>query len=401
MEYHQTFIGAAVAISLLAAGAGAMAAITTPWSSPFEDDVGLEGPVRADLDYGANSRLEQASVDPAVEFPEALSELPNPPTHLAVDPKTGDLWFVLFQYNGETNDLYRYRSDTQSLTKQSVPAGTGSELFSAIAVDSRGHVISAEGDVVLDVDPAGTYRTLSLPPPVNLAKRPGWDGTYVIDMALSDTGRVYLTRMNTAAVTELDLGTGATREIPVPASLGQLHYIELSGTEIWMTTWADTATAPVQAAVLSLDDGGIHPVAAKGIAFGAARDGTMYLSTQGSSSLARADAKGATPVTIPAEKTSLSGLRDYLAVDDSRRRVWMAGGGGITSLEISSSATEYYDLPVTAGVVPFSIPASCPGGCDFRPRDEITQVGGIAIAPNGDLFFSDMSFNRIGIVHPR
>jgi hypothetical protein len=127
----------------------------------------------------------------------------------------------------------------------------------------------------------------------------------------------------------------------------------------------------------------------------------MYLSTQGSSSLARADAKGATPVTIPAEKTSLSGLRDYLAVDDSRSRVWMAGGAGITSLEISSGATEYYDLPVTAGVVPFSIPASCPGGCDFRPRDEITQIGGIAIAPNGDLFFSDKSFNRIGIVHPR
>jgi hypothetical protein len=152
MRRPRQFLVALLTVSLLSAGAGVFVAATTPWKSPVEQAVNRVGDrAQADLDYGTNERLEPPSVDPNVEFPEALAELPNPPTHLAVDTKTGDLWFLLFRYDGRTNDLYHYKSSDQTVDKRPIPASTGSEFFSAIAIDSRGHVISAEGDVVLDI----------------------------------------------------------------------------------------------------------------------------------------------------------------------------------------------------------------------------------------------------------
>jgi hypothetical protein len=79
------------------------------------------------------------------------------------------------------------------------------------------------------------------------------------------------------------------------------------------------------------------------------------------------------------------------------------------SIELETGRDEYYPLPSTAETLPASIPfpwylVNCP-----TPREEgclprypsFTNVDGIAVAPNGDLYFADATFNRIGIVHPR
>lgn len=81
----------------------------------------------------------------------------------------------------------------------------------------------------------------------------------------------------------------------------------------------------------------------------------------------------------------------------------MAGlGSGIVSVDSSTGGVEYYPLPSWATTQPFSIPAGCAArGTCSPPRPAFTGVGGIAVAPNGDLFFSDQLYNRIGIVHPR
>jgi len=395
-------LAAGLGLSLIAAGAGVVVAVTTPWSSPAEEvfDTANE-PAVADLDYGANSRLEPASADPDVEFPSVLSELPNPPTHLAVNPD-GDLWFLMFTYDGTANDLYRFSAEKGTLESQAIPASTGSELYSDIAVDSRGHVISAEGNVVLDIDPGGGYKALPLPAPVNVTIQSGREGTYVIDMALSRDDKAYLTRMNTAAITELNIRTGETREIPVPVELGQFYYIALAGDDIWMTTWADTEQVPTQTAVLSLANGEVQGVSTKSVAFGADQHGRVYASTQGGSGLMWADSKGATQVSVPGSARSLSGLLDFIVVDDERGRVWTAGGEGITSRDVSSGKTDHYILPIIDNAVPIHIPSSCLGvKCDFTPKTEITHVGGIAVAPNGDVYFSDKGYNRIGVIHPR
>lgn len=92
-----------------------------------------------------------------------------------------------------------------------------------------------------------------------------------------------------------------------------------------------------------------------------------------------------------------------LAADKQRGRIWMAGGGsGIVALDQSTGAVEYYALPSAAESPTAHVPVGCEdyGGCP-PPRPTFTSVDGIAVAPNGDLYFSDGTYNRIGIVHPR
>jgi hypothetical protein len=342
-------------------------------------------------------------VDENVEFPPALSDLPNPPSQLAVDRKSGDLWFVMFLYGGGTNDLYHYSAADGTLEKRPIPASTGSEFFSAIAVDARGHVILAEGDTVLDIDPEGDYKALPLPAPANFARQPGWDGTYVIDMALSEDGKAYLTRMNTAAVTEVNIASGEVREIPVPPRFGQMYFLELAEGSIWMTGWVDTAAAPSQTIILDLKTGDAESQGMKTAALAAAPGGEVYLSRTDGAGLSRAAAAGSRVDSLAADEGVLGRGLYFLAVDAGGSTVWMAAdsSGAIVSLESSSGASARYDLPSWNKTTWISVPIACIVQPCPTPRGSVTRLGDIAVAPNGDLYFSDMSFNRIGVVHPR
>lgn len=211
-------------------------AVTDRGSDPSASESTSGQDVPPDLD--ANGRLEppDSESDPNIDYPESMSELLFPPSDLAVDPNSGDLWFVGFTYNGETNDLYHYTPGDDKVERHEIPASNGSQFFSDIAVNSQGEVIVAEGGHVLIVEPNGEYRDLPLPPPENHAQRKGWEGTYVIDMELVGDDVAYITRMNTAAITELDLRDGGVTEIPLDSSLGQFQEIALAGDQLWMTT---------------------------------------------------------------------------------------------------------------------------------------------------------------------
>jgi streptogramin lyase len=341
-------------------------------------------------------------VDENVEFPSVLSELPGLPTHLAVDPKSGDLWFVLFNYGGGTNDLYRYRKSTGKLDTRPVPASGGSEFFSAIAVDSRGHVIIAEGSLVLDVDPDGGYEQLDLPVPENLAVQPGWDGTYVIDMVLSEDGKAYLTRMNTAAITEFDLPSGSVREMPISKDLGQMYFIALAGDSLWMTTWLDTEATASKTAVMDAKTGVAESTGLKTSVIAADSRGQIYVAETAPSGLSRITSDRAA-AKLAAEPAALGRGQDFLVAETNGSRIWMAAdsSGTIMSRDVTTGKVESYVLPYFSETVDVSVPIACAiFGCG-GDKGSVTRLGDIAVAPNGDLYFSDMSYNRIGVVHPR
>lgn len=146
-----------------------------------------------------------------------------------------------------------------------------------------------------------------------------------------------------------------------------------------------------------------------------AHDGqrTVFTSSQTSTAVVAVDERAATveagPWTFTREHDELQWNPALLAADKERGRIWAAGGGtGIVSIEPAIGREEYYPLPSSAetpvlgGWIGDALPCPTPDQEDCRRRTPFaTSVDGIAVAPNGDLYFADATFNRIGIVHPR
>ena len=345
------------------------------------------------------------AADPAMEFPTALSDLPNPPSHLAVDPKTGDLWFLIFTYDGTSNTLYHYSAVDGKVETFEIPSDSGSELYSAISVDSRGHVISAEGSVITDFDPAsGEFINLALPEPAT--KAVGYspsDGAWVLDMAISDSGLAYLSRMNIPAITEFGLSTGESRELPYPSTFGPAYDIELGDDAVWMTSvWNIIGLSTAQTGRIDPVTGEFTAVGPATTAISAGRDEAV-LGVRASSAeaptadLVEVSAAGftSTPVAPGDEKARLVqglGIRDFMTVAPATGAVWVTGEGSGSVFRVISGSVREYNLPVYGGFAPRCDATECP---DANLR---TAIRGLAAAPNGDLYFSDATLSRVGVI---
>ncbi len=365
---------------------------------------------------GPNGWPQMVPPDPAVEFPGTLSDLPNPPSHLAVDPRTGDLWFLIFTYDGKSNTLYRYTASDGKVETFDIASSSGSELYSAISVDSRGHIISAEGSVATDFDPSsGKYTQVSLPEPTakTVAYSPS-DGPSIMDMALAEGGLAYLSRMNVPAITELDLSTGKSRELPYPSSFGPAQDIELAGDSLWMTSvWNFAGLSAAQTGRISLTTGEFAALGPGTTAISASANGQV-LGVRASSQEApvagvvEVSAAGLAAMPVPsgsdeAEMARGLGIRDFIAVDPGTGAAWVTGEGSESIFLVNGGAVREYKLPVygTAAVrcdvdSSATIGPSGRGPCEVRLK---TQVRGLAVAPNGDVYFSDATLNRIGVIH--
>lgn len=381
---------------LVAVGIGAIVVVAVTDREPHPQFVLLGPQVPVEFDEDATIEPDASESDPRIEYPEALSELPSQPRELAIDPNSGDLWFVGSDYYNTTNHLYRYDVSTGQLLRRPIPAA-GNGLFSPIAISSAGHVIVAEGALVLDVDPKGGYVEHELPPT-----------GYITDMVLSDDDKAYVAKAYVAAIIELDLRTGEVSEIPLPGSMALVQQIELAGGQLWMAAPIATEDMPAQTAVLDLETGETELIPTQISTAVADWEGRVFVSRQVAPGVVAVDSRDgsieAGPWTFTREHDGLSWAPERLASDNERGRIWMAGGGsGIVSIEPATGKEEYYPLPSVAETVQFSGSIrGCEGmeGC-ATGRPAFTSVGGIAVAPNGDLFFSDQSYNRIGIVHPR
>jgi hypothetical protein len=206
------------------------------------------------------------------------------------------------------------------------------------------------------------------------------------------------------------------KEFTLPATLSLVHHIELAsdGDRLWMTAPISTEDTPAQTAVLDLTTGVTEVLPMKASALTTDGHGNMLVSRQTAPAVVALDERDAAleagPWTFTREHDALQWNPDLLAADKGRGRIWMAGGGsGIVSIEPATGKQEYYRLPSAAGTPLISgfigqlvLPCPTPGDDNcWKGRPTFTSVDGIAVAPNGDLYFADSMFNRIGIVHPR
>ncbi len=217
--------------------------------------------------------------DPAIQYPSALADLSFSPTHVAVHQQTGDVWFVQFTYSSE-NILHRYSSLSDTLESFAIPASKGSELYSAIEVDARGHIISAEGFAIVDFDPSSeTYKVHQLPQQSPLENEFIGEGQFIADMALADAS-VYVSRLDVGGITQLDLVSGEIREIPLPKDFGQANDIAVLGESLWIAHTSDIdGGPPAQMGMLDLSTDAFSFVGGRATAIDANR-GNVYAVTQ-------------------------------------------------------------------------------------------------------------------------
>jgi streptogramin lyase len=394
------------ALAIVAGAAGAYDAISSgDRGAPavvrlISDDAG------ATVNSPTSDPLGQVQTgDPAVQFPAALADLPFSPTHLAIDQTTGDIWFMEFTY-AERNTLYRYSERTDKLESFPVPASKGSELYSAIAVDSRGHVISAEGFVVLDFDPATeTYKEYPLPQESPYENQLIGDRQFIADMALSDGGLAYVSQLDVAAITEIDLESGSIKELPLPKDFGQADDITVVGETLWVANVSDIdGGPPAQMGSLDLASGQFTLVQGKTTAIDAGAGQVYAVTWHPGSTVATVAGPGLAPVIDAADDeaafaSSLSGTMGHVVVDRKSGRVWATAehASAVVRVEPSTKSVRSYLLPSYEAMVfahcPEGFGAPCPASTVVN-----TRVRGLSVSPSGDLWFSDGTRNRTGVI---
>lgn len=390
------FVWLLLAVVIAGAGAGLLTAWLT--ADGGSRSLTVAPPVAAESVNGSDGQaLGYAQpYDPAVSFPSTLSGLPNPPSHLLVDA-SGTLWFPLFTGGGSGDKLYRYDPEAAILQSYDLPNSPGSGLFSAIAQAPDGRILVAYGYLVLDFDAAsGAFKQLELPqPPTNLAEQSIERGTWVTDMAVDASGKVYVSRMNTAAVTAVDIERGTVTEIPIPASFGAVMEVAAGKDGIYLSNWLGGPDTGRQMALLS--PGGEFTSVAEGASGLVVRvDGSVYAATA-ERALAVLSAGKASALATADLAPSLTGMKDYLAVDGKSGVLWFAGRdvGTVARTGPDGGSVAVFQLP--SYVIPAAV-ISCPVGAPCHDVISTTRVDGLAVAPNGDLYFSDGTLNRIGVI---
>ncbi|HSP55133.1 MAG TPA: hypothetical protein VLS25_06045 [Dehalococcoidia bacterium] len=279
-------------------------------------------------------------------------------------------------------------------------------MVSELDVDERGHLIWAEGDLVLDIDPAtGLYKEIRLPPPSKTTVFIPPAGTYITAMALDQKRHAYLSRMNVAALTEVDLLGGNFREIVYPPGFGPVHDLAVTENTIWITNPYDMEGGPrAQAGRIDLPTGNYQAIDGVPAIFVEGQAGKLYGTAYSQNGLAvvTGDALSA---AAPAG-SAFSGLGvpdgDVVAVDPQSGTVWASNGvvKGLLKLDPSSGSVQSYALGAyLSKSVSCPVPVSPSNSCD-ETMEVSPVITGIAVAPNGDVYFSDAAFSRIGVIHP-
>jgi streptogramin lyase len=334
------------------------------------------------------------SGDPAIKFLPALEALEAPPFDLVIDPQTGELWFPIFTDSG--HKLYRYDPTTDALRRYDLPSdpgGTG--LFSATLVDERGHVVVAYGLTVADFDPvAEKFAVFALPEtPANLEVLDPNMKPFITDMVTLD-GKLLIGRLNTAALAELDTNNGDVVEHPIPSSFGCAINMVAAADGVYMSNWIGFGKER-QVARLDTKTDAFEPLPFGASALAADAQGGILAAKMDEAALASIDGTLASPLDVKEVGDVLSGINDALAVDGRSGALWFTGNRGtIARLDPATSAVTVYELPR------YVVPASVVRGFAGEPTDQIqgTWVGGLAVDGEGNLYFSDQTAKRIGVI---
>jgi streptogramin lyase len=307
----------------------------------------------------------------------------------------GTLWFLLFEDGGAgTPALYSYDPVRDSRSRFALPESYGSMLFSAVAIARGGHVVAAYGNVVVDFDPVThAQREIRLPdPPANFFELEPPEGSWVTDMAIDEQGRLLLGRSRTSSVTVVDIETGSIAVIPLPKSFGSVKEIAVAKNGIYLSNVYGEPGIERQAGVLSLD-GEFTPLPLTVNVFAADPQGAVYASSPDDGNLYLLS--GASAAVLRRGDGILTGAGDHVLWDSKSGTLWAAGEGtgNIARVIPASGAVELYALPVYERPL-----LSCPPDLPCPPSDATTLVGGLAVGPDGTVYFSDLTVGRIGVI---
>ena len=347
--------------------------------------------------------------DPAISFLTDLTSLGVNPQRMALDPGSAAIWFADVPGAGKSDRLFRY--DTSgALRSFDVPGSLGTPLGSSIAIDGRGHVILAEGAEVIDLDPAtGDHRQYQIPQSSFAAPFITEPSAYpgINQIAVGAGNRAYISRINTAAITELDLLGGTMKEIPYPVSFGQVDRLAAADGNLWITnpTTNVNGTQP-QTGVIDLATGQYTPVGRVVTGFAdRAEQGTLY-AMDPNTGIVALDGKQVTEAPSlkvgpqhPGDAYLGFGSNDQMAVDPQRGVLWLASNlrTDIVRMDTSTGAVTTYDLPVYLTTSYTCPDESFMNGCK-DPVEARSRVGGMAVDAKGDLYFLEEAFSRIGVI---
>ncbi len=419
---------ALLALAAVAGTAGAVAgAIAGLTSSPFDVPFGSGGQA-ADPRQDVPPITVVQAADPAMRFPDGLQSLPGLSYDLVVD-STGGLWWVQFggmepegsapgqydPYTGQADKtvesaLVRYDPDTGQTENHAIPAsGVGTPLMSSLAMDGRGHVVWAEHNLVVDFDPGtGKYQSYTLGDAQFAHVFVKEDGSWITDMAVMGN-TAYISRANVAAITAIDLEAGKIGEMPYPASFGQVDGLAAGLDSIWLTAsydmpgqwiagtgWLDPATGEF---TVEKEQPTAYAEAPDGSATFAVVPSTGVVQRRkGPESFEPLSSSLADRIRATGDEPWFDFGGDKLAVDPSGEAVWVASNQIDQILRVSLAGdVEAFNLPVTMNWAGF--PCGSPDLCDDPRLKELHfVVRGLAVAPNGDVYFGDGY--RIGVITP-
>jgi streptogramin lyase len=336
---------------------------------------------------------------PEVSFPAGLSDLGGQPAGLAFD-RDGVLWYIA---TNESGRLVLGKISSQGIVDRLVLPGEGGGLARLGMIDGQSPVI-ATGQQILIVDPKSVdYRVLKLPDVADSA-------ALASDIAPSAAGRVtdlkidgriaYVSRFGMNSITRVDLDSGEALEIVVDPAFGGFDNFVIEKGNIWLLKTGDTPGGPPsQLGVIRNGQSRVDIVSQRvrsavatgdGItAIGWNPDGVFRVGSDGQS-----------------ENVQVEPLASFFSrlgpeariVEASAGQFWITDvtSNSVAWLNTTSGETKLFELPT------WSIDQSrfnCPYGVDCSG----VEVGGAhldsaAVAPNGDLYVADDTFNRIGVI---
>lgn len=391
------FVASALVITLISATAGALAVLLLPTDQPI-----TAPDAQADVVSGPDGRpmIVTQQADAQINFPPELTELGVSIEKLAID-QAGNVWIPALSGGDSGHSLYRYDTANSTVDKFEPPDRPGSALSSAIGISSQGDVVLAYGGAVSVIDPSnGSFDTYELP-----KESPNYiafgiaESAHVTDMAIGPGDVAYITRENIAAVTLVDLVSGATSELPIKGASGNAFDVEVMGDDVYVASWVhgedifDGTTGGTR--IVRLSPGGSQEQLDGSAWAISLRENAVYsLDLEGELRAYNAQSlTGVSETLVPA--ASIDGR---LAVDNTTTNVWISGqeADRIVAWNRASQSLTTFDLPLYEVVGSALI---CPVGAECKNATMHTAVGALAVAPNGDLWFTDNTMQRVGVIH--
>jgi streptogramin lyase len=273
----------------------------------------------------------------------------------------------------------------------------GSSLFSDLVADLRGHVIIGYGYSVVDFDPdSESFTQIKLSQTPEYASDNSSEPSAAITaLSPGPAGTVFAARLNAASVTRVDLVSGAIQEHPIPESFGAATDMVATGDSLVMTNWIGYGRER-QSGSLDLKTGQYQALGQATFSLASDETGAVYGSLVDEPGVAKL-AGSIERLEVPPEISGmLRGTDDLLTLDTKSGVAWVAsrGTGRIARWESGTTDWRLYQLPITETHLRcFQEP--CP-----PPVKMNSQVQALAVGPDGTVYFSDATFNRVGVVKP-